>query len=619
MKPTPPVYRKHLLLHLGIIVIAVLAAYSKVFNASFMAWDDAEYILHNPDIRGINGTHFKAWFSGYYVGNYHPLTMLSYAIDYAMGGLQPFIYHFTSILLHLANACLVYAFFSKLQQQKTVALAVALLFALHPSQAESVSWVAERKTVLCGFFSLLAMLQYQGYVRQPVGKNMLLLVLFSACAMLSKGTAVVLPITFLAIDLWLERGLNHRSVWIEKAPLFAMALIVGFVAINAQQAGHFMDGSSTRSLPQTIVYAGYAYTQYIVRFFVPIGISALYPYPAEMNAVHILFFIIALGLAVLFFISLRRKWHVLSGGILFYTANILLLIQLIPFGNTLMADRYMYLSCIGLAYPAMHYLAAWLHTLHMGRRFMYAGGVVAVALLALSFMRNNVWYSEMNFYTALLERFPRSAEVQYSMGEMYMRINNFEQAELYINKAVLLEPANAKAWYNKGVMHMRRGQAMNALDAFDKSIAINDYTKAHFSRGMLHMSAGRQDLAIADIEAVLAAQPRNARALCIKGDCLERTGKFAEALQLYNKAISYNTQEPVFYLRRGATLCKMKEYMPAIADLNTAIELDATNGEAFYWRGIARHEAGQEACSDLHNALLRRFAGAQAAINDLCK
>lgn len=618
MKSAAPVYRKHLFLHLCIITVAVVIAYSNVFRASFMAWDDAEYVLNNPDIRVINASTIKAWFTRFYVGNYQPLTMFSYAIDYAIGGVKPFMYHFSGILLHIANACLVYAFFSKLQQQKTVALAVALFFALHPSQAESISWVAERKTALCGFFYLLAMLQYQGYMRNPVAGRMLLLLLFAAGAMLSKGVAATLPLALLATDLWLERDLRDRSVWTEKIPLFLMALGTGIIAISAQRSGQFM-AADTHTIIEKIVFAGYAYTQYIVRFFVPIGLAAMYPYPTEIGAVHVLFFAATIGIAVLFFMSLRKNWNMLSGGILFYTANIILLLQFIPFGKALMADRYMYISCIGLAYPAMHYLAAWLRKLQMGKRLMFIGGPAVGALLVLCLMRNEVWRSDENFYTALLKRFPESAETHYSMGEMYMRKGDYEQAELHIDKAVRLEPSNSKAWYNKGIMHMRKAQAMQALEAFDKSISINNYPKAHFSRAMLHMSSGRHDLALADVEAVLLNQPTNARALCIKGDCLERMGRLQEALEQYNKALELDTREPLFYVRRGATLCKLKQFAPAIADLNASLEMDASNGEALYWRGIARHETGQDACRDLRNALQRRYAPAQQALEQWCR
>src|SRR5690606_1936740 len=91
-------------LHAFLLVIIVLVAYGKVLNAGFMTWDDADYVLKNSDVQAINMTTLQAWFSSFYIGNYHPLTIFSYAIDYMAGGEDPTLYHLTNILLHIANA-----------------------------------------------------------------------------------------------------------------------------------------------------------------------------------------------------------------------------------------------------------------------------------------------------------------------------------------------------------------------------------------------------------------------------------------------------------------------------------------------------------------------------------
>ena len=144
-------------LHVTLLLAAIAVAYSKVFHAGFLSWDDYEYVVHNKDISGFGLANIAAWFSRFYIGNYHPLTIFSYALDHLMGGTKPFVYHFTDLLLHAGNAIVLYFFVNRLQPQKMVGLFVALLFALHPVQTESVSWVAERKTELCALFYLLAL------------------------------------------------------------------------------------------------------------------------------------------------------------------------------------------------------------------------------------------------------------------------------------------------------------------------------------------------------------------------------------------------------------------------------------------------------------------------------
>jgi tetratricopeptide (TPR) repeat protein len=611
--------KKSFWFQIGILVIVSTIAYLKVFNASFLSWDDGAYVLYNKDITGFTAKNISAWFSEYYVGNYHPVTMASYAIDHVLGGLQPQIYHISNLLLHITNASLVFILMRKIGALHLPALAVALLFALHPSQAESVAWVAERKTVLSALFSLLALIFYTEYATTGQRTKMICALLAATVAMLSKATAVVIPVSFIAVDIWLKRDILSFRVWREKLLLLGIATVVGIVAINAQAGGKFLDARTGVSTFQSIVYAGYAYSRYIVRLFLPFQLSAMYPYPDELGMIHYVFCIGAFCLVGLIYVAWRRKWYVLCGGLLFYTANIVLVLQLIPFGEALMADRYMYIACIGILYPAMQYFFGWVAR---ATKPIVGWGILAVvtaACLLLTFARNTAWQSDTNFFNAMLEAFPNSAVAQYSVGGMYLKNGDFANAEVHLNKAVRLDPGNYKAWYNKGTLHLRQGKAMEALEALDKSISINGYHKAYFSRAILHQATGQPELALADIEQVLKVQPHHSRALCIKGDCLERAGKLKEALENYSKAIENDPAESIFYMHRGIVFGKTQQYKLAIGDLDLAIELNPESGEAFYYRAMIKQQTGQGPCSDLETAVRKGYSRAREAMAKLCR
>jgi tetratricopeptide (TPR) repeat protein len=605
--------------HFIILVLVVLIAYFKVYHAGFMNWDDGEYVLHNNDIQGFSGTNIKAWFSGFYVGNYHPLTMLSYAVDYVLGKQQPFIYHFTNIVLHTANACLLYQFVKKIQPHSLIALFVALLFAVHPSQTESVSWIAERKTVLFGFFFLLAMVRYTYYVATPSVRNMAVVFILGAAAMLSKGTAVTLPLSLLAVDIWLQRDLKSSKLWMEKIPLTLFALIIGVVAIKAQASGPFLDAHQQYGFFETFMFAAYAYVQYIIHFFVPVNLAVMYPYPAGVGLVQYLYLAVGIGIVFLGWTAWNRKWFVLLGGLVFYTVNILPLLQFIQFGESLMADRYIYIAGIGLLFPAVYYLYQWLHMRHKQLIALITLGSVTALLLVATFLRNDIWLSDFNFFDAMLDAFPNSAVAQFSVGAQLMKMGEYDKAEIHLDKAVRIDPNNYKAWHNKGALHLRQGRLMESLDALNKSIAINGYYKAYFSRAMLYEGSGKPDLAIADIDKVIAVQPQNARAYYIKGDCEEKMGKTDDALSNYTKAIQNEDTEPLFYIRRGLLYGKTKQNTLAINDLNAAVDINPANGEALYYRGVIKYQAGFSACNDLKNALQHGYTQAQDAINKMCK
>ncbi len=605
-------------LHIGIIIVAVLLAYGKMYNAGFLAWDDDKYILNNVDIRGLTSTNIKAWFSGFYVGNYQPITMLCYAVEYTLAGLQPFTYHLFGILIHAVNASLVYLFFKQLQPNSAVALVVALLFALHPSQTESVSWVAEQKTVVSACFYLIAMLQYLRYKECPSNKRMAGVFFAGALAMLSKGTAVTLPIALIAIDVWKGDAINEAKTWLSKLSLIGMSLIIGVVAFQGQSSGNFIDGENAHGIVEKIVFGGYAYVQYLVRLFLPVGLSAMYPYPKEPEIIHYLYLFLAGGILFLIYISYRKKLTALAGGLLFYTFNIAIVLQFVPFGEALMADRYMYVACIGLLYPAVYYPFSWLKQHGKEKATLAIGGIAAMLLLSLTFIRNEAWESDTGFFEALAEALPNSAVAQYSLGGMYMKNGDLDMAELHLKQATRIDAGNYKAWYNLGTLYLRKGKAMESLDALNKAIAINGYTKAYLARATLHQAAGKTVQAIADIDNVLKREPKNAKAYFLKAGCYAQHNEMQKALDNYNKALLFGN-DAEFYIKRGSVLSKLKRHSEALSDLNTAVTISSGSGAALFYRGIVKYQAGQNPCTDLQAAFAKGYTRAKDALQKLCK
>ncbi len=604
-------------MHAAMIVVAVLLAYFKIFDAGFISWDDADYVANNKDIQNFSVDNLSRWFSSFYIGNYHPLTMLSYAIDHMFWGAAPGGYHITNILLHIANALLLYAFAKSVQANIWVAFFVAILFAVHPVQTESVSWVAERKNVLYGFFFLSSLWLYTRYVAEERIGYLLLVIVAGVAAMLSKAAAVTLPLTLIAVDIWLHRPLRKAKVWLEKLPLLAAAVVLGLVAISAQKSGAFLAHHDTTAW-NAIVYAGYAYVQYIIHLLVPVKLSVLYPYPASPGAIHYLFLLLALGIVTTGVIAYKRKWYLLSGGILFYTVNIAIVLQFVQFGEVLMADRYLYIACIGVWLPLTYLLFDVLAKRGKQVIAIASAAIISVLFLFTTFNRNEIWQSELQFWEAIVETHPQSAVAQNSLGGVYMVQGRYNEALKYIDEAIKLDGNNYKAWYNKGVLHLRKGELSEAEAALNRSVNINQYTKALFSRALLYQQAGQPLRALNDIEIVLQQEPYNARAHFIKGNCLEQTGSLETAISSYNKAVEYGNNEPLFYLRRGILKIRLGDYRGAIHDCSLVIERNPQNAEAWYWRGMAKHEARQMPCHDLNRARNLGYQPAQEALMKYC-
>src|SRR5947209_4477666 len=155
-----------------------LAVFGHACGNGFVNLDDETYVSRNPYLRqGLSLAGVRWAFTTFRAANWHPFTWLSLELDYTLYGLAPWGYHLTNLLLHAANAVLLFLALRRLTGALWASAAVAAFFALHPLRVESVAWIAERKDVLSLFFGLLALLAYAGYTRAPGWRSYLLVVL----------------------------------------------------------------------------------------------------------------------------------------------------------------------------------------------------------------------------------------------------------------------------------------------------------------------------------------------------------------------------------------------------------------------------------------------------------
>jgi Flp pilus assembly protein TadD len=619
MKPPKQIEKdKNTWVYIGLLVIAILIAYGKVLKAGFVSWDDLDYVFNIRDIdSGISVEHIKHWFSRNYLGNYQPLPVFTYALDHVIGGTNPFVYHLHSLVWHVTATLILYHFISKLQDNKWVAFFVALLFAIHPVQTESVSWIAARNKSMNAAFYFSAMCFYLNYL-ETKKKNMLLLVtLFGLLAYLCKATALALPLALIAVDMWLHRPLNNKKIWLEKLPLVLAGIPIAIATLMAQKDVNFLQHHSNFGW-DNIVFAGYALVQYLVHLVFPFQLSVLYPYPKMVNPLHVACLVIAIVLTVLMIIAYKKEKKMWAGGILFFIVNLLPVLQLVQFGEQLMADRYLYIACIGLWFPLVYNL---FHPTKDKFRRIGVGAITTVCLifLIMTFVRNNIWLTNISFWSSVLDKFPESSVAHYSLGGAYMNEGNLSSAELHMNEAVKYDPKNYKAWRNKGSLNLRQSKVREALDALNKSIELYPYSKAYFTRAMLYHGIHNCNLALYDADKVLEQEPDNARAYYIKADCEEQLGKINQALENYGKAITYDYREPLFLIRRGILLAKNGNNQAALSDFDKALTLKPGDGELFYYRAVVRYNLGQNPCDDLNQALRSGYQQAAKMQQKICR
>jgi tetratricopeptide (TPR) repeat protein len=553
-----------MLLWMVIILTIITIVYIPVFQNGFLkTWDDNRYVIENKFILDLSPGSALKMFTIYYDGHYHPLTLISLAADYKIGGLNPKTFHITNLILHLINAILIFGFVYLLLKRKDllVPVVVSLLFSLSTVNVESVAWISERKNLLYSLFFFASLIAYLQYLELNLKGLYFLSLLFFLFSLLSKSMALSLPVTLILTDFFYQRKVLYRKVILEKLPFFFLAIAFGIVAVLAQKSTWGEDLSQVHfSFFERILFGGYAFVIYFIKTIIPFRMSGFYPYP-ELSGLTSAFYIscvlVALTVFVLAIYSFRKN-QIPAFGLLFFCINIFLLLKIfeVPAGDYIMADRYCYIPSVGIFIlfgTGLKYL------MDRNAYIRYIGLTILIVYTMFislqTFNRLSVWKDDVSFYSDIIAKFPET-EVAYT---------------------------------NRGALRKENHELDGALSDFNKAIQLgkNDY-KSFSNRGAVFLDLGEYKSAMADYEQAIKFKPGHPQILADYGFAQMRTGNYKGALESYNRSLSINSFNPEVYVNRGTTLYNMGDLHAAITDYDIAIKQKPEYANAFFNRGLAK-------------------------------
>ncbi len=550
----PKTFNKLLLL--ALIVITAVIYFKSLNNELINTWDDHGYITENPDVRTFHGDSvgytLKKIFSSPVLGNYHPLTMLSYCIEYGKYKLNPKPYHVTNLVFHILNALLVFCFIWLLTQQQWVAFITALLFAIHPMHVESVAWVSERKDVLYTFFSLGALCMYIFYLRKEKWKSRFYALAFFLfiLALLSKAMAVTVPLLFFAIDYFLDRKITLKVV-LEKVPFLVMSLIFGFIAIGVQKSAKALDGIVNYDFADRILFSCYGLVTYLWKLVVPINLSCFYNYPDKQGGMYPFAFSIApfviLLLTFLIYKSMRFGKDVMFG-FGFFLITIVLVLQILPVGDAIIADRYTYIPYIGIFFIIARGINNLLETKSEKFRSLKTPAIAVFAAFTVVFcyltiQRCKVWHDSISLWSDAIEKNDKAPKSLNNRGLCYYRTQQYDKALADLNSTIQLSDDYIDAHYNRGVVYYSLKQYDEAMN--DYNIAIQQdpkFSKAYNNRGNIYHLLGKYNEAITDYTSAIQFNSKFGKAYCDMAGIYFITQRYQLALEnaLVAKQLGYN-------------------------------------------------------------------------------
>lgn len=663
------------------LAVLTLAAFWQVKSHDFLNFDDDVYVTENLRVQeGVMPSGIVWAFTTMDAEFWHPLTWLSLMLDAEIYGLNPGGFHLTSLILHILSTLLLFWLFHRMTGAVWPSAFVAALFGVHPLHVESVAWIAERKDVLSGFFWMLTLCLYVYYTEKPGLKRYLPVVLSFACGLMSKSMVITLPVVLVLLDYWplgrLQKKISDAPVatpsvfpkektikpskgktappqaipaaspkapkmlmgflplWQirEKAPLFMMSLVFVGLTLYAQEV------MTQESWPPgaRIANAFVAYMTYVAHIFVPLGLGVFYPFdlnlPVWKVALCVVLFF-SISAAVIF---TAKRFAPIFVGWWWFVFTLLPVIGFIQVGKHAWADRYAYLSSIGITMALAWGVPLLLKNISWGKKILAPVAVIFVVILsAVTWRQAGYWRDSITLYQRTLSVTKENALVHYNLASTYVDYGRIEEAKPHFLEAIRIRPNSDEARVNLGVALAKQEKYEEAITLYLEALAINsqnevtysnlgsaysdtgrdreaeenylkalelnpDYADAHFNYANLLMRQNRTDEALAHYRLTVKLNPDHVAAHHALGDILAGQEKSAEAVLHYLKVVRAVPGDFRVLNNLGVNMDKQGRYLEAIDYYRRALTVQPDNYGVHYNLAVALLRTGDVPAGRFH-------------------
>lgn len=559
------------------IVLLTLVVFFPTLQNEFVHWDDDRNLLENPNYRGLRWAQLRWMFTTFYLGNYRPLTWITLGFDYLVWGMNPFGYHLTSLLLHAATALLFYFLTLRLLSLtqaipspsadiglKVAAGWAALIFSIHPLRAEAVAWASARNHVLSSLFYVGAILFYlRGAVcakDDSVHRRWLAAAaIVYGLSLLSQPMGITLPFVLLVLDVYPLRrlggapgkwyGSTVQRVWWEKVPFLLLGLGAGVIALLAKQEAIY--SFEEVGVAARVAQALYGLAFYLWKTLVPIGLCPLYQLPIHLDLRDLPFALsalVVLGVSIGLYLA-RQRW---PAGLGTWVCYVVILSPVLGVAQNakIVADRYSYLPCLGLAVLAgaglLYCWKLWLNG-HIALRAIVMAKALAVTVLiglgVLTWKQVKVWHETETLWRHALEVGQETTSAHNNLGVALIERGEREEAISHFRQAIQIDAANALGFYNLGNALARSGDLAEAIRYFREAIKIDPtYASAHYNLGNILAARGEFDEAIKEYRETVKNDPTHIKAHFRLGNGLAARGDLGEAIDHFKQAVRFQPE-----------------------------------------------------------------------------
>jgi tetratricopeptide (TPR) repeat protein len=594
----------------GLLLATVCAAYANSLHGPFI-FDDEPSIIENQSIRHLGSPQVLAAPPDALTTTGRPVVNLSLAVNYAIGGLAVEGYHVVNLALHLLAALVLFALLRRALVLPTLsgqfgaaatglALTVSLLWAIHPLQTESVTYIVQRAEAIVGLFYFLTLYCFlRGATAKRGSAWYVAAVATCALGMASKEVMVSAPLLAVLFDRTFVAGSFKASLRRRWGLWLAMAstwVLLAFLHHLSRDRG----GSAGFGLGVTAWM--YARTQFgcIIHYLR----LAFWPSPLVLDCgrfiAHRASEIVPSAIAVLALIvatavglALRPKWGFLGA---WFLAILAPTSSIVPLPGQTEAEHRMYLPLAAVV--ALVVLPAYRATLRLGPRARRAMAalvpVVAVVLGLATHQRNKDYQSELAIWDDTIRNCPRNDRAYLTRGSVYWTSDQTEAALKDYDQCLSLNSRNAECYLGRGNIYLAKGRYDEAASDYDKALELKpDLAEAHNGRGEIFGFKGQVGAAMKEFDRAIALAPRLAQAHYNRANIFYAMGDLDASIRGYDQVIRLRADYSKAYNSRGIAYDNKGQGDAAIRDYDKAIALQPDFAEAYSNRCSALDAKGQ--------------------------
>jgi tetratricopeptide (TPR) repeat protein len=415
---------------LAALAILTLAVFVRVTSHVFLNYDDGQFVTENAHVAGGLTADSIGWALTSTSIGWYPITWISHMLDVDLWRLQAGMHVMTSVLLHLASACLLFLAMRRMTGAAWPSAVVAAIFAIHPTHVESVAWVSERKDTLSTLFAMLAIFFYAA-----APQRRLRVFVAMALSLMAKQMYITLPFVLLLLDFWPLERRQFRERVMEKLPLFGLTIFGAVMAVIGQRNLSAVRSVSDVPLAIRLSNAAVAYLRYVGKFFAPVDLAVLYPLqPISAGlALGALILLVAISVAAFRY---RATLPYFFTGWFWFLGTLVPVIGVVQIGVQAIADRYTYFSFIGLSIAVVWSATDLARRLRIPNRALAAVGAMAIVILAaIAFRQVGFWRDSETLFVHTLAVTPPNALAEYSLGQT-LEMTSPDRAVIHLRRAI---------------------------------------------------------------------------------------------------------------------------------------------------------------------------------------